>query len=153
MVLQVAYADFAGKPVNLSALHQGQEVAVTISGVVPGTAFRSLNIVALLPGCFSIEKSMPGPSLYPLPLSAPESYSSDVDRFLATVQLGQPAWASDDNDADSTAPKLPPGHFAVAYLARVTTAGIFTLPEVTVRDRLHPAVNAASGSQTITVLP
>jgi uncharacterized protein YfaS (alpha-2-macroglobulin family) len=64
------------------------------------------------------------------------------------------AWESSNDNANGDDTKvLPPGHFAVSYLAKVTTAGTFTLPEVTVRDRLHPAISAASGSQTIIVLP
>jgi uncharacterized protein YfaS (alpha-2-macroglobulin family) len=155
MSLQVSYAGSDGKPVDLHALHQGQEIAVTIAGAVPGKSVNLLSIAALLPACFSIEKAMPGTNLYPNALSAPQNYSSDVDRFLATVQLGQMAWeSSDDSNSDSgDAAVLPPGHFAVAYLAKVTTAGTFTLPEVTVRDRLHPAISASSGSQTVTVLP
>jgi uncharacterized protein YfaS (alpha-2-macroglobulin family) len=154
MTLQVSYIGGDGKPVDLHGLHQGDEIAVTIAGAVPGKNVNLLNIAALLPACFSIEKAMPGPDLYPRALSNPQSYSSDVDRFLATVQLGQMAWESSKDNANGDDTKvLPPGHFAVSYLAKVTTAGTFTLPEVTVRDRLHPAISAASGSQTIIVLP
>lgn len=152
MALAVTYTSLDGKPVDLTKLHQGQELAVRIEGSVSGGGVHSLSIAALLPGCFAIEKSMPGATLYALPLSSPESYSSDIDRFLATVQLGTPDWIETDNQDDTT-PTLPAGHFAVAYLAKVTTAGTFTLPDVTVRDRLHPGVAASSGSSTVTVLP
>jgi hypothetical protein len=105
---------------------------------------------------------MPSRAAAPLlVLSQPQSFSTDIDRFLASVQLGTPAWddnrsdnsSGDTSQGDSDIPRLPHGHFAVAYLAKVTTAGTFTLPEVTVRDRLHPAINAGSGSQSVTVLP
>ena len=155
MTLTVTYQDLSGHTLNPNALHQGQEVAVLISGAVPGDDVHDLNIAALLPACFAIDKTMPGPQLYAATLSTPQSYSSDVDRFLATVQLGTPDWESDTSDDTSgtTPPQPPPGHFAVAYLAKVTTVGTFTLPEVTVRDRVHPAITAGSGSQSITVLP
>jgi uncharacterized protein YfaS (alpha-2-macroglobulin family) len=162
MALNVTYQDFSGRPLDLHALHQGQDVAVVISGSVPGNTVHNFGIVALLPGCFNIEKAMPSRAAAPsLVLSQPQSFSTDIDRFLASVQLGTPAWddnrsdnsSGDTSQGDSDIPRLPHGHFAVAYLAKVTTAGTFTLPEVTVRDRLHPAINAGSGSQSVTVLP
>ncbi len=161
MDLHVSYQDFTGKPLDLKNLHQGQDVVVLIAGSVPAKRAAVLNIAALLPGCFSIEKAMPGPKDYPsLTLSPTQSFSTDTDRFLATLQLGNFAWNSSDDNSDASNSSdtpdqkpLPPGSFAVAYLAKVTTVGSFTLPEVTVRDRLHPAISAGSGSQAVTVLP
>jgi uncharacterized protein YfaS (alpha-2-macroglobulin family) len=46
---------------------------------------------------------------------------------------------------------MPAGQFLLAYVVKVTTAGVFTMPEVTVRDRLHPAISAGGGSRTISV--
>jgi uncharacterized protein YfaS (alpha-2-macroglobulin family) len=152
MTLKVTFADFDGHPLDLSKLRQGQDALVTISGTVPRAGNHLLQIVSLLPGCFSIEKSMPGPSDVPsfLHISDPESFASDIDRFVATVRLGRPQWISaDDVTAEPTA--MPLGQFLVAYTVKVTTAGSFTMPEVTVRDRLHPAIAAGSGSRIIMV--
>jgi uncharacterized protein YfaS (alpha-2-macroglobulin family) len=159
MTLKAEYDDFNGKPVDFAHLKQGQAILVTISGSLPGTGLHKLNIVSLLPGCFAIQKSMPGPSDYPsFPrISQPESYASDVDRFLATVELGVPLWMQGDNGnsnasgTDGAPLPMPPGQFLVAYIVKVTTLGTFTMPEVTVRDRLHPAINAGSGSRIVTV--
>jgi uncharacterized protein YfaS (alpha-2-macroglobulin family) len=152
MTLNVTLENFDGGAVDLTKLHQGDDVVVTISGSAPKTQTHLLQIVSLLPGCFSIEKSMPGPDDRPvfLHISAPESFSSDIDRFVASVRLGKPAWdTSSDSDSDPTA--MPAGQFLVAYIVKVTTAGRFTMPEVTVRDRLHPAISAGSSSRTISV--
>jgi uncharacterized protein YfaS (alpha-2-macroglobulin family) len=158
MVLKAAYDDLDGKPVDLLHLKQGQAILVTISGSVPRAGLHKLNIVSLLPGCFAIQKSMPGPHDYPsfLRISQPESFVSDVDRFLATVELGTPLWMQGNGGTDSTGGNgtplpMPPGQFLVAYIVKVTTIGTFTMPEVTVRDRLHPAINAGSGSRVVTV--
>ncbi len=158
MTLKAEYADFSGKPVDFAHLKQGQAILVTISGTVPRTGLHKLNIVSLLPGCFAIQKSMPGPSDDPsfLHISQPENFSSDVDRFLATVALGTPLWmqgnSGSDNSGTPGAPlPMPPGQFLVAYIVKVTTLGTFIMPEVTVRDRLHPVINAGSGSRVITV--
>jgi uncharacterized protein YfaS (alpha-2-macroglobulin family) len=158
MTLRAEYDDFKNKPVDLAHLKQGQAVLVIISGSVPRMGLHKLNIVSLLPGCFAIQKSMPGPNDYPsfARISQPENFVSDVDRFLATVELGTPLWMQGNGGSDSAgtdgAPlPLPPGEFLVAYIVKVTTLGSFTLPEVTVRDRLHPAINAGSGSRIVTV--
>jgi uncharacterized protein YfaS (alpha-2-macroglobulin family) len=152
MTLNVSFEDLNGKPLDLAKLRQGDDAVVTISGTAPKTQTHLLQIVSLLPGCFAIEKSMPGPDDVPpfLHSSKPESFSSQIDRFVASVRLGKPAWdTSSDSDADPTA--MPAGQFLVAYVVKVTTAGAFTMPEVTVRDRLHPAISAGSGSRTISV--
>jgi uncharacterized protein YfaS (alpha-2-macroglobulin family) len=157
MTLKAEYDDFNHKPVDLAHLKQGQAILVTISGSVPRAGLHKLNIVSLLPGCFAIQKSMPGPNDYPsfARISQPENFVSDVDRFLATVELGTPLWMQGNggtNNAGDGAPlPMPPGEFLVAYIVKVTTLGTFTLPEVTVRDRLHPVINAGSGSQVVTV--
>jgi uncharacterized protein YfaS (alpha-2-macroglobulin family) len=152
MTLKVTFADFGGHPLDLAKLRQGEDAVVTISGTAPRAGNHLLQIISLLPGCFSIEKTMPGPSDVPsfLHISNPESFSSDIDRFVATVRLGRPQWISaDDVTADPTA--MPAGQFLVAYTVKVTTAGSFSMPEVTVRDRLHPAIAAGSGSLVVTV--
>ena len=168
MVFNAQYLSLrTNQPVDLTKLHQGQDIVVVISGIADAKQLHEFHIVALLPGCFAIEKAMPGPSEIKIPLSGALSYRSDVDRFLATVQLGTPDWDQNNNDnndnndndgndsgsGSNQAPKLPPGHFAVAYVAKVTAIGSFTLPEVTVRDRLHPALNAATAAQSLTVSP
>jgi hypothetical protein len=113
-----------------------------------------LQIVALTPGCFTIEKSMPGPNDVPAfaHISSTETVTSEIDRFVATVRLGTAAWNSGNSDSDSPDPTaMPDGQFLVAFVAKITTAGTFTMPEITVRDRLHPAISAASASRTLTV--
>jgi uncharacterized protein YfaS (alpha-2-macroglobulin family) len=152
MTLNVTFEDLDGKPLDLAKLRQGDDAVVTISGTAPKTQTHLLQIVSLLPGCFSIEKSMPGTDDVPsfLHISKPENFTSQIDRFVASVRLGKPAWdTSSDSDADPTA--MPAGQFLLAYVVKVTTAGVFTMPEVTVRDRLHPAISAGGGSRTISV--
>ncbi len=159
MTLNAEYDDLSRKPVDLTHLKQGQSILVIISGSVPRMGLHKLNIVSLLPGCFVIQKSMPGPADYPsfTRISQPENYVSDVDRFLATLQLGTPIWMQGSDNADSSAESgntplpMPPGQFLVAYIVKVTTLGMFTMPEITVRDRLHPAINAGTGSRIVTV--
>jgi uncharacterized protein YfaS (alpha-2-macroglobulin family) len=164
MVFNAQYLSLrTNQPVDLTQLHQGEDIVVVISGIADAKQVHEFHIAVLLPGCFAIERAMPGPSEIKFPISDPLSFGSDIDRFLATVQLGTPVWNQNDNNNDNDsddsgsdsdqAPKLPPGHFAVAYVAKVTAIGSFTLPEVTVRDRLHPALNAATAAQSITVSP
>ncbi len=154
MTLTVTMTDLHGNKLDPTQLHQGGDAVISIFGTVPRNTTHLMQIVALTPGCFTIEKSMPGPNDVPAfaQISSTETVTSEIDRFVATVRLGTAAWNAGNSDSDSPDPTaMPAGQFLVVYVAKITTAGTFTLPEVTVRDRLHPAISAATASRTLTV--
>jgi uncharacterized protein YfaS (alpha-2-macroglobulin family) len=154
MTLTVTMKDLHGKPLDPANLHQGGDAVISIFGTAPRDTTHLMQIVALTPGCFTIEKSMPGPNDVPAfpHISSTESVTSEIDRFIATVRLGTAAWNAGNSDSDTPDPTaMPAGQFLVVYIAKITTAGTFTFPEVTVRDRLHPAISAASASRILTV--
>jgi uncharacterized protein YfaS (alpha-2-macroglobulin family) len=154
MTLSVTMTDLHGKPLNPAGLRQGGDAVISIFGTAPRDTTHLMQIVALTPGCFSIEKSMPGPNDVPAfaHISSTETVTSEIDRFIATVRLGTAAWNAGNSDSDTPDPTaMPAGQFLVVYVAKITTAGTFTMPEVTVRDRLHPAISAASSSRVLTV--
>jgi alpha-2-macroglobulin len=129
-----------GSPINGTSFTQGDRVIVAISVASSEMRRTPLIVADLLPAGFEIEAVLrpedAGPSgAYSFlgELAAPDIAEARDDRFIASLDL------------------YDQQRVTLAYMVRVVTPGMFTMPGVVAEHMYKPETFARTGSQTIQV--
>ena len=129
-----------GSPINGTSFTQGDRVIVAISVASSEMRRTPLIVADLLPAGFEIEAVLrpedAGPSgAYSFlgELAAPDIAEARDDRFVASLDL------------------YDQQRVTLAYMVRVVTPGMFTMPGVVAEHMYKPETFARTGSQTIQV--
>lgn len=159
--LKKEYFDLDGNPLDPSHLRQNDRLIVSLSGAASDDANHRSVIVDLLPAGWEIEAPITRAEEYGFlgPLSTARVIEARDDRFVAAFDLGEDLAGVrrrfrfvEQNDADK-ADHLAAEAFNLAYLVRIVTPGVFTLPEAVVEDMYRPGVMARTSAGETTADP
>jgi hypothetical protein len=136
--VEKSYFAFAGGPVDLASLKQGDRVIVRVAGGSQQGRTVALAVNDALPAGFEIETvlgpddAQKGPFKFLGTLTTPKVQESRDDRYVAALDLA----------GGKT--------FALAYVARAVTPGRYYLPGVEILDMYHAGVFArTAGGRTV----
>jgi hypothetical protein len=133
------YFAFAGGPVDMTKVKQGDRIIIRISGSSSQGRTVPLAIDDALPAGFEIDSVLgpddaaKGPFKFLGVLTTPDGQESRDDRYVAALDLA----------GGKT--------FTLAYVARAVTPGDFYLPGVQILDMYHAGVNARSAGGRIQI--
>jgi hypothetical protein len=135
------YYSFAGGPVDLANIKQGDRVIVKLSGASQQGRTVAMAVNDALPAGFEIETTL-----------SPDDADKGPFKFLGTLTTAKAEEARDDR---YIAALDVPGNksFALAYVARAVTPGDFYLPGVEALDMYHAGVNARSAGGRTVIAP
>jgi alpha-2-macroglobulin len=141
--IERAYYTLDGKPVaDLAKTRQNQRLAVVLTVTEPTPQYGRLMIADYLPAGFEIDN--------------PRLVSSGDTGTLSWIEnAAEPVYSEfrDDHfaasfDRDSTSPAV----FAVAYVVRAVSPGIYVLPQASVEDMYRPDRYGRTATGTVTVV-
>ncbi len=135
------YYSFAGGPVDLANIKQGDRVIVKLSGASQQGRTVAMAVNDALPAGFEIETTL-----------GPDDTDKGPFKFLGTLTTAK---AEESRDDRYIAALDVPGNqsFALAYVARAVTPGDFYLPGVEALDMYHAGVNARSAGGRAVIAP
>jgi uncharacterized protein YfaS (alpha-2-macroglobulin family) len=151
--LQKSYFTVDGTPVDPGHLRQNDRVVVALTGQVNDNADHRSVLVDLLPAGWEIEAPITDDSTdygFLGPLSKTRVIEARDDRFVAAFDLGA-GWPAAPDATDDGQAHLDPARFALAYLVRAVTPGVFAAPEAVVNDMYRPALMARTAAGQIVV--
>jgi len=137
------FYSFAGGPVNLATLKQGDRVIVLLKGHSSRGQTTAMAVDDALPAGFEIETTL-----------SPDDAETGPFKFLGKLTTASVQEARDDRYM--AAMSLPGnGDFAFAYVARAVTPGDFYLPGAQALDMYHASVfgHSAGGRMQVAAGP
>ncbi len=141
LAVQKTYLTYAGAPVNLADVKQGDRIIVRIAGSSQQGRTVPLAVDDALPAGFEIESVLgpddadKGPFKFLGSLTSPKVQESRDDRYVAALDLA----------GNKT--------FALAYVVRAVTPGDFYAPGAEILDMYHAGVNARTAGGRLTIVP
>jgi uncharacterized protein YfaS (alpha-2-macroglobulin family) len=111
--------------------------------------YRQMGVIDLLPAGLEIETILTGDDNKPYPwlgtLTGTDMTDSRDDRYVASFSIG-----SQYRNTDAKTVVVPPT-FRVAYIARTTVPGTYTMPAGVVEDMYTPGILARTTVGVMTV--
>lgn len=149
LALKRTFWTLDGQPADLAALRQNDQIVVKIEGGLDNNYYRDMAILDLLPAGLEIEAGVTpdqASALYPWlgPLTGVAAQQLRDDRYVATFGIGSRYRPSDGTPE-------PQPVFAVAYVARAVTPGVFVLPPANAEDMYAPGVRARTDGGKVAI--